>query len=189
MFKDTLSINKFLCHETSSGKHGKTTILQLLGLHKCELSRVFRLEAKRVKANVTRNVVGTQKTGLVNRDILWCLPSNLGTLDFGLCNSGTQEEPKDGVDLGKVSDGRSRNLAIEQDTLGLDSFANEETKSGKHGNTTMGELGLTVTLQSVLISLFAKAQGIKESNGLKSTRDVVNGEALWIESNVQKGQL
>jgi hypothetical protein len=65
-----LSVNKLLGHESSSGKHGKTAVLEFLGLQDIQLLGVRGLQAKRVETNVTRGVVRTEKTGLVNRDVL-----------------------------------------------------------------------------------------------------------------------
>ena len=55
--------------ESSSGKHGKTSVLEFLGLHNGKFFGIGRLEAKRVKANVTGVVFLSEETRLGNRDV------------------------------------------------------------------------------------------------------------------------
>ena len=145
VFQDSLAVNQFLGKETGGGNHGQAAVLQFLGLQFGEFSRVFGLQAKRIESQVTRDVFLTQKTRLVNGDILGFDPADFGTDSFGLGNTGTQEEPEDGVDLGEVGDGRSRDFSVEKNGLAFDGFSNKETNSGKHGNASVGELGLTVS--------------------------------------------
>ena len=178
MLNNTLSINKLLGHETGGSEHGKAAILEFLGLHDLELSSISWLETKRIETKISRNVAVTEKTGLVEWDILRFNPSNFSTLDLSLGNTGTKEQPEDGVDLGKVGDGGSSNFTIEDEGLGFDGFTNEETDSGKHGNTSVGQFGLTVPLQGHLISLGSEVEGIEEANRLESSWDRVNGEGV-----------
>ena len=79
MLNDALSIYKLLCQESSGSKHTETSILKFLVLHCDELLLGFRLQAKRIKSNVTRDVFGTKLTRLVIGDILRFNPSNLST--------------------------------------------------------------------------------------------------------------
>jgi hypothetical protein len=67
VFKDSLSVHKFLGqHEqTGSGQHhGEAAVLKLLRLHGEEFFRVFRLQAKRVEAEVSRDVSVTENAPL-----------------------------------------------------------------------------------------------------------------------------
>ena len=43
VFKDSLSIDQLLCHEPSGGEHGKTAVLEFLGLEKGKLFRIVGL--------------------------------------------------------------------------------------------------------------------------------------------------
>jgi hypothetical protein len=45
----------------------------------------------------------------------------------------------------------------------------------------MGELGLTVTLEGILVSLGSEAKRIEETNRGQGTRDVFDRESLRIE--------
>ena len=66
VLEDSLSVDQFLCHEASGGKHSKTAVLKLLGGHDIEFLRVIGLEAEGIEANVSRVVVGTEETWLVD---------------------------------------------------------------------------------------------------------------------------
>lgn len=48
-----------------------------------------------------------------------------------------------------------------------------ESNNGKHGNTTVRELGFTVSLQGVGISLFRKSQGIEEADRRKGAGKII----------------
>ena len=178
MFNDSLSVDQLLGEETSGGEHGKTTVLEFLGLHELEFSGVFGLEAEGIESEVTRDVGGTEKTGLVKGDVLGFDPADFGTDGLGLGNTGTEEQPEDGVNLGEVGDGRASDLTVEENSLALDGFTDEETDGGKHGNTSMGQFSLTVSLEGSFIGLGSEAEGIEETNGGKSTGDGVDGEGL-----------
>jgi hypothetical protein len=74
MLKDSLSVGKLLSHETiSGGTHGKTSVLELLGLHLEELSRVGGLQAN--LGFVVDIVLGVKKTGLEDGDIFGIDPA------------------------------------------------------------------------------------------------------------------
>merc|ERR1719390_124664 len=160
----------FLAQElVDGGNHGKTSVLEFLGLKESELFRVFGLESERVEADVTGDVVGTEKSGLVDRDVLGLNPSDGGTLLLTGANGNGQEQPERNRNLGKVGDGRSRNLGIEEEGASFDGFTSEETDGGEHGNTSVGEFGLTVSLEGVFIGLFSESERIEESDGFEGT--------------------
>merc|ERR1712127_879911 len=54
---NSLSINGLLCKETSSGKHGKTTVLMFLCSHHIELLIISGLQSKRIETNIARVVI------------------------------------------------------------------------------------------------------------------------------------
>jgi hypothetical protein len=60
VFNDSLSVNKFLGQESGCSKHGKTTVLKFLGLHRKEFIRIQGLQAKRVEIEVSWDVGLTQ---------------------------------------------------------------------------------------------------------------------------------
>ncbi len=132
MFNDSLSVNEFLGQESGGGKHGKTSVLEFLGLEKGEFLRIFGLESERVESDVTRDVVGTEKTGLVDRDVLGLNPSDGGTLLLRGTNGDGQKQPERDRDLGKVGDGRSGNLGIEKEGASFDGFTDKESDGGEH---------------------------------------------------------
>ena len=115
ILKDTLAVGEFLGHEASSGEHGKTTVLKLLGLHDLELFGVSGHEAKRIESEVSGNVVVTEKTGPGDRNITGINPSDFGALLFGSTDGSDKEDPEERGDLGEVSDGRARDLGIKKD--------------------------------------------------------------------------
>lgn len=115
MLNDSLSVNKLLGQETGSGKHGKTSVLELLRLQGEKLLGIIGLQAKWVETKITRNIAVTKKTWLGNRDILGLNPSDGGTLLFGGTDGNSQKNPEDSGNLGKVGDGRSRDLGIEEE--------------------------------------------------------------------------
>jgi len=178
VFKDSLSIDKFLGQETSGTNHGQTSVLEFLGLQDCKLRSVLRLQAKRVESKVSWDVVGTEKAGLVNGDILGFNPADLGTLGLSTGNTSSQKDPEDRVDLSQVGDGRSSDFSVEKESLALDGLSDKEPNGGKHGNTSVGQFSLTVSLQSGFIGLGGKSSRIPESNWLERTDDGVNRESL-----------
>mmetsp|Transcript_44778 Transcript_44778/g.108171 ORF Transcript_44778/g.108171 Transcript_44778/m.108171 type:complete len:270 (-) Transcript_44778:56-865(-) len=179
VFNDSLAVDKFLGQEASSGKHSKTTVLKLLRLHLKELFWVFRLQAKRIESNVSWDVVITQKTWFVDRDILGLDPADFGTVKLSTGNTDTQDQPEGGVDLSKVGDGGSSDLAVEDESLGLDGFANEEADGGKHGNTSMGKLCLTVSLEGSFIGLLSETKRVEKTSGRDGSWDGVDGKGQW----------
>jgi hypothetical protein len=173
VLEDSLAINKLLCHEPSGGEHGKTAVLEFLGANRGELNGVGRLEAKGIEANVTRGVVGTEKTRLVNRGITRSNPSVLSTVELDLGNAQNKDDPERSRDLREVGDGGSLNGGIEEERRSLNLFANKESDNGQHGNASMGELSLAVTLEGVVISLRGEAKGIEESHRGEGSRKIL----------------
>ena len=86
VFQDAFSIREFLGHTTSSCKHGKASVLKLLGGHDFELSWIGWLQSEGVKAYVARGVVVTEETGLTDRSIAWVHPSDLSAASFDATN-------------------------------------------------------------------------------------------------------
>ena len=178
MFHNSLSVGQLLGQETSSGKHGKTSVLQLLVLHGQKGIRLRGLQAKRIESQVTRGVVRAQEARLVDRDVTGRHPAVLGTVELELGDGNGQNSPERSRDLGKVADGRSRDLGIEKEGRSLNFLTDEETNGGQHGNTSVGKFGLAVSLQGVGVGLVSESEGIKDTDRGKSSRDGVNREGL-----------
>lgn len=178
VLEDSHTIGEFLGHETRGGEHGKASVLELLGLHGEEFFGVRGLEAKGVEADITRGVVDVEKTGLVKGDVLGISPADFGAGLLGSTNTNGQQSPEDRGDLGEVGDGGSSDLGVEEEGRTFNLLADEESDDGKHGNTAMGELGLTVTLEGGFVGLVGESKRIEETHGRKSTRDGVDGESL-----------
>ena len=132
VFEDSLSVDEFLGHESGSGNHGNTSVLEFLGLHKSEFLLVFGLEVERVETDVSRKVSITEKTGLVDRDILGFDPSDGGALLFASTDSDDKGQPERNRNLRQVGDGRSGDRGIEEEGASLNGFSGEETNSGEH---------------------------------------------------------
>jgi hypothetical protein len=181
VFQDTFAIGQLLGHETSGGEHGKTSVLEFLGLEGLQLLRIGRLETEGVKANVTGGVVGTQETGLANINITRGHPSVLGTVELDLSNANGEDAPERSRHLRKVADGGPLNGGVKEEGRSFDLLADKESNHSQHTNTAMGELGLTVTLKGVLVSLGSEAKRIEETNRGEGTWDGINRERLRIE--------
>jgi hypothetical protein len=188
VLQDTLSINQLLCHETSGSEHGKTSVLEFLVLKGPQLLRISRLETEGVEANVTRGVLGTQEAWLVN-DItrghpseLRGRPSDLGTVDLELGNTKGKDTPERSRNLRKVVDGRTLNRCVEEEGRPFDLLSDKESNHSQHTNTSMGELGLTVTLEGVLVGLLGEAKRIEDTERGEGTRDGVDRESLRKEN-------
>jgi hypothetical protein len=63
-----------------------------------------------------------------------------------------------------VGDGGSLDGRVEEEGRSFDLLANKESKHGQHTNTAMSELGLTVTLEGILVSLGSESKRIEETN-------------------------
>jgi len=161
---DSLSVNKLLGDETSGGEHGKTSVLELLGLHDGELLWVLWLEAKWIETDVTWSVVLTHESSLVDWDGLWLNESHLGTSGLGGADSNSEEDPEEGWHLGEVGDAWSTDLGIEEEGRSLNLLSDEESNDGEHGDASVGELGLAVTLEGVGIGLLGESEWIEESD-------------------------
>jgi hypothetical protein len=174
VFKDSLAINKFLCAKSGGGEHGKTAVLELLGLHSLGFLTCIRLQAKRVETKITRGVSLTKSEDLlVGFDV-----PNSGTFQLGGTNGDRQSDKEKGGDLGQVADGRATDLAIEKEGRSLDLFSDEETNDSEHGNTAVGQLGLTVSLEGGLVSIGGETKRIEETHGSKGTRELINEGSL-----------
>mmetsp|Transcript_13240 Transcript_13240/g.20627 ORF Transcript_13240/g.20627 Transcript_13240/m.20627 type:complete len:227 (+) Transcript_13240:70-750(+) len=176
VLNDSLSVGQLLSDTSSSGKHSKTSVLKLLSNHLAELSIVLGLKSKRIKSNITRVVLITQKTGLIKGDILRLDPTNLSTLGFGSSNSNSEKSPELRWNLSKVGDSRSLDRGIPEERSSFDLLADKETNNSKHTDTSVLNLGLTVTTESVLVGLGSKIKRIEESSWLDDSGERFNGE-------------
>ena len=79
VLKHSLAIRRLLGHEASSGKHGKTSVLKLLGDHDIVLLWVRWFEANWVEANITGTVVVKEETWLGDGYVTWVDPINSRT--------------------------------------------------------------------------------------------------------------
>jgi hypothetical protein len=69
-------------------------------------------------------------------------------------------------------------LRVEEEGRSLNLLSDEEANSGKHGNTSVGQFGLTVTLHGSLVGLLGESEGIEEANRGKNTRKFGGDEGL-----------
>ncbi|KAL3915914.1 MAG: hypothetical protein SGILL_005422 [Bacillariaceae sp.] len=153
--EDLLSVDKLLGNHTGEAEHGKTSVLEFLGVECKEFFRVFRGKTKRVKANITREVVFVEDTS-GSKDISWIGPSDKSSVELKGANDDGKELEElwaDSTDFIQVTDGRSDVLVsglekrVEFDRL----FSDEHTKRGKHGNTSVLKLGFTVLLDGLIV--------------------------------------
>eukprot|EP01083_Nonionella_stella_P307292 1079496_1 len=100
-----------------------------------------------MELQVTSHVIVSQQTWLVYWTVGWVNPSGLSTTGFICSNESNDNRPESVWNLGDVSDGWSRDTGVEEEGTSFNLFSNEESNIGKHGNTFMGELGLTVSLE------------------------------------------
>jgi hypothetical protein len=175
---DSLAVDKLLCQETRGGEHSNTSVLQFLGLHGEHLLSIIGLQAKRVEAKVTGVVLRTEKTRLGNGDILGLHETGLGALDLGSTNGDGQDAPENGRNLGQVGDGRSTDLGIEKEGRSFDLLTNKESDDGKHGNASVGQLGLAVSLHGGFIGLLGESEGIEETDGGKGAGKLLGNEGI-----------
>lgn len=161
-------VDKLLCDETGSSKHGKSAVLNLLGLHGLKLGRVFRAEAERIETNVSRGVVVTEEELLLR--VRGANPPNLGTIDLRDSNEEDKSLPERRRDLREVVDTRTGDLRVKEERGSLNLLTSKETNEGKHRDATVGQLSLAITLALVLISVFEKPERIKVTYGGKSSR-------------------
>ena len=125
MLDDSLAIGELLGHEASSGKHGETSVLKLLGGHDLVLLWIRWSEAKWIETNVTRTVVVTEETCLGDGDVTWVDPANFSTFSFSSTNDSKEDCPEASWNLGEVSDGRPLDGGIEEEGGAFDLFADK----------------------------------------------------------------
>ena len=170
MLDNSLSVNGFLGQETSSGKHSKTSVLEFLGLHFKEFLRVLGLQSKGIKLKISWGVVIPQKSSLVDGAVGGVNPSGFSTECLSTSNEGDDNRPESIRDLGDVGDSGSTDLGVEKEGASLNFLTDKETDDGKHSNTAVGELSLTVTGKSGISCLLSKSQRIEKSNRGEGTR-------------------
>jgi hypothetical protein len=178
VLENSLSISHLLCDESSGGKHSKTAILQFLGGKNVVFLRIRWLQVQRIKANVTRNVVRSEKTSLTDRDVLGVDPSNLSALLLGSTNANSQQGTEHRRHLGEVGDGRSLDGGIKEEGTSLNSLTNKKTEYGKHSNSAVGDLSLAITLEGARVGFGRESERIKEAHGDECSRVVCDGEGL-----------
>merc|ERR1712232_348167 len=83
----------FLDNHTRCSQHGKATVLQFLRLHLGKFGRIRRLQAKRIKSDISRVVVIAEKSEFFTCNT-WLFPSNKSTIQLSVTNgqSQTKEE-------------------------------------------------------------------------------------------------
>ena len=106
-------LRQLLSDNTSSSKHGKTSILQLLSLHDGVLLRVLGLKTKRIKTDIPRIMVIVQvlegERSFRRDESIQSAVDLKATDEEG---EGNQAPWRGGVDLIKVTDGRSDILFV-----------------------------------------------------------------------------
>jgi hypothetical protein len=91
-----------------------------------------------------------------------------------------------------VADGGSSDLGIKEEGRFLDLLSNKESESGKHSDTSVGQLSLSVALHGVLICLLGESKSIQESNRGEGhwkflSREGVEGGGLCVGGGRSKG--
>jgi hypothetical protein len=139
-------------------------------LHVLEVGWVGRFQAKWVESNITRSVVGSQEACLCDRNILRVnltmkceavvrykaftsseihifssYPSDVEASTLRSSDTNGQKDPEDSWNLTEVADTRAGDLRIEKERRSLNEFTREETKNSQHTNTSVSDLGFTVT--------------------------------------------
>ena len=178
MFDDALAVDQFLRQESRGGQHGQAPVLEFLGLHQFEFVGIGGFESEGIETEVSGDVRFAEETWFIDGHVLGFDPPDLGADRFGLGDTGSEEEPEDGIDLREVGDGRTGDLPVEEERLALHSFADQETDRGQHGNATVGEFGLAVSLEGGFVGLGGKAGGVEQTDGFQGTGDVIDGEGL-----------
>ena len=176
VLKDSLAVACLLGEEASGGEHGEAAVLKLLGLHLEELGGVLGLEAEGVEAHVTGSVVGAEKSCLVDGSLRGGNESLVGADLLDGTDGADEGDPEGGGDLGEVGDGGSADLGVEEEGGSLDLLADEEANDGEHGDASVGELSLAVTLEGLGIGLLGESERIEESDGVEDSGEVVDVE-------------
>mmetsp|Transcript_3345 Transcript_3345/g.5145 ORF Transcript_3345/g.5145 Transcript_3345/m.5145 type:complete len:220 (+) Transcript_3345:130-789(+) len=175
MLNDSFSVNCLLCKESCCCEHSKTPVLKFLGLHDLELSIIIGHKSKRIELKITRCVVVTELTGLVNRTVSRVYPSILCALCLVCSYESNDNCPESIRYLSDVGDSRSGDLCIEQESRSLYLLSYKESNYCKHSNTSVSKLGLTVTSKGSIGCLLSKVEGIEDSHGFKCSNNSVEG--------------
>jgi len=161
-----------------SGKHCQTAVAELLLLHGGELLGIGGLEAKGVESDVS-GVVAIVELGkpggsldilVLDHGLLGHLPACVGTAELGDGDSGGEEGEEEGsgcLDLGEVGVGGAGDGAVEE---GVEILGNEVSDGGEHGDTAVGNLGLTEALDFLDGEVVGKSEGVEVAEGGDGTR-------------------
>ena len=168
----------FLYDHSNGSEHSKTTVVQFLVLHDHEVIGIGRLEVQRIEFQITGVVLVVQLCEpcfsiealfFLQGDVLVHgfggeFPSDLRSKDFGGSNASSQpceEERSDLVNLCEMGVGRSGDDSIEERVEWL---GNKVSNNGKHGNTSVGDLSLTESLD------FLNGEILGESKRIEITK-------------------
>lgn len=179
--KDLLSVDKLLSDHAGNSKHGKASILKLLGVEFQELSWVFRGQTKRVETNITREVVLLQNT-VRSKDITRVGPSLKSTVELKGTDDDGEEFEKgwgDSADFIQVTDGRSNVLVSGlEERVELNGFLGDEhTDGSQHGNTSVLELGLTVLLDGFVVVVGGVTKRVERWDRVEGSRKSVTASS------------
>merc|ERR1712125_9489 len=142
------------------------SVLEFLRGHFRELFEGFGLESQRIEANVTGVVIGVQFFGETS-GISRLDPAGEGTI--GLCGSDgngkdLEEDGRRRSDLVEVTDSGTNVLSGGVEERVEAGFLDQETDDGKHGNTSVGGLGFTVSLHGVEVAVLGESEGVEFSD-------------------------
>ena len=175
--EDFLSVDKFLCDHARKSEHGKTSVLEFLGVELVEFGLVFGGESKRVETNVTGEIFFLEDTA-GSENVTGGSPSLKSTVELEGSNDDGEDLEKgrgDSSDLVEVTDGRTNVLVIGlEERVELDGFLGDEhTDGSKHGNTSVLKLGLAVLLHGLEVFSISESERIEVSNRVDGSGEAV----------------
>ena len=158
VLKDTNSVDLFLHAESSSGNHGKTPVVQFLGLHIGKVSSIGGLKSKRVKANVSGVVVFPKSKEVSHTGLD---PSSGCTPCLGKVDGKEKGEQSSSWDIGELVVG---NHGVGESVgNGGGVLSDEVSDNGHHGDTSVHDFGFTESLDSLKVALLLLIKRVEGS--------------------------
>jgi len=165
---------RLLRQEACSSEHRKAAVRELALLHEAELSRVFGLEAERIKAQIAGLVVVLEELHVAHA-LIRVRPSLLDAERLGDADAERHEDPDRRGECRDLLNGGTTIAREER----VEELLDEEARGREHRHTAVRELGLAEPIN------FALGAPLKELSRVEVTRrrDVARETKakLWAE--------
>lgn len=171
----------FLSSKGNNSNHSQAAVVELPGLHEVKLVLIFGAETQGIETEVTRDI---RVLDLV--DVLGVIVPTRDTESFTNTNSDEEDLPELREDSLNSLETAERGNSTDTVEKGMPFLSDHPTESGKHSNTSVGQLSLAVTLGLG----DSKGGGVSELDGIEEaqgSRDSGEGKHVVLATGALGG--